>query len=273
MLLQSYKQQTKQRVGLNILVVDDDSLNQRLLGIVLMRDNHSITFAHNADEAINAINGGKLDLIFMDIQIPGMDGVELCRYIRNGQSSNRQSPIIALTALSPDHEKLQDILDEGLIDDCIHKPFNTNDIERIIESIQAGGKASLARDEQVAFIDIDDMPVLETTNIFPLFSNDFEKYKRLLGEFSSTLSERINEMRQSEASRDWHSLSILAHNLTGVAANFGAKKLSALAQDLDKEAYKKNTSVTHALLDDIENSIPPLQEAFIRLIRESNNVN
>ena len=65
------KQRVKQKAGLNILIVDDDSLNQRLLNIVLARDNHEITFAYSGNEAINAINQHQFDLIFMGI---GDDG-------------------------------------------------------------------------------------------------------------------------------------------------------------------------------------------------------
>ena len=94
------KQRVKQKAGLNILIVDDDSLNQRLLNIVLARDNHEITFAYSGNEAINAINQHQFDLIFMDIQIPDMDGFEICTFIRNSNSPNKQTPIVALTALS-----------------------------------------------------------------------------------------------------------------------------------------------------------------------------
>jgi len=60
-------------------------------------------------------------------------------------------------------------------------------------------------------------------------------------------------------------LSLLAHNLTGVAANFGAMKLSALAQQLDNEAGQKKMTAAHDSLENIERNVLPLKKAFIAL--------
>ena len=272
MIAQNIGQRIKQEPGLKILVVDDDSLNQRLLSIVLSRDDHIITFAHDGHEAINKMNEEKFDLIFMDIHIPGMDGIEVCRYIRDHKSPNRLSPIVALTASSTEHKKLQELLSEGLISDLIYKPFEKKHIERIVETIQAEKKASFTSISQKAPVNPNDAPVLETQNILPLFSNSPEKYKQLFDEFLQTLPERIEKMKECEEKEDWKSLSTLAHNLTGVAANFGALKLSALAYQLDKDAGEKKMPKIHGFIEDIEKNVTPLQQAFSLAVKEFNEL-
>ena len=272
MIAQNIGQRIKQEPGLKILVVDDDSLNQRLLSIVLSRDDHIITFAHDGHEAINKMNEEKFDLIFMDIHIPGMDGIEVCRYIRDHKSPNRLSPIVALTASSTEHKKLQELLSEGLISDLIYKPFEKKHIERIVETIQAEKKASFTSISQKAPVNPNDAPVLETQNILPLFSNSPEKYKQLFDEFLQTLPERIEKMKECEETEDWKSLSMLAHNLTGVAANFGALKLSALAYQLDKDAGEKKMPKIHGFIEDIEKNVTPLQQAFSLAVKEFNEL-
>lgn len=272
MITQSLRQRIKQETGLKILVVDDDTLNQRLLSIILTQDDHIIIFAHDGHEAIKKMNEEKFDLIFMDIQIPGMDGVEVCRYIRDHKSPNQLSPIVALTASSTEHKKLQELLSEELINDCIYKPFEKKHIETIVDTIHAEKKASVIGISQEAPVDPNDAPVLETQNILPLFSNSPEKYKLLFDEFLQTLPERIEKMKACEEKEDWKSLSILAHNLTGVAANFGALKLSALAYQLDKDSGEKKTPQIHGFIEAIEKNVAPLQQAFGLAVTEFNKL-
>ncbi len=256
------KQRVKQKAGLNILIVDDDSLNQRLLNIVLARDNHEITFAYSGNEAINAINQHQFDLIFMDIQIPDMDGFEICTFIRNSNSPNKQTPIVALTALSAQHESLQDYLNNGFINDCIFKPFETKHIEQVIASVRTGKGLVYSNAVQK---DPKKAPILETENILPFFNNDPQNYTELFMEFLQALPEKIKKMQESAQEQDWQLLSLLAHNLTGVAANFGAMKLSALAQQLDNEAGQKKMTAAHDSLENIERNVLPLKKAFIAL--------
>jgi len=271
--LQKLQQREKPKTGLRILVVDDDSLNQRLLSIVLASDNHIVTFAYSGSEALSAIDQNQFDLIFMDIQIPDMDGFEVSKRIRNSKSPNSQTPIVALTALSTYHKKLQDYLNNGLINDCIYKPFETIRIEQIIASIRTGKGIALTEYSHTTQMDPDKASILETKNILPFFSNDPEKYRQLFRDFLQTLPERIMKMKQSEQEQDWKSLSTLAHNLTGIAENFGAMKLSVLARQLDNEAGEKNMTVAHELLEKIEENIPALQESFIVRVEKPNSLN
>ena len=273
MSLQKSQQLSKNKTGLNILVVDDDSLNQRLLSIVLTRDNHIVTSAYDANEALDAITENPFDLIFMDIQIPGMDGFEVSKHIRESKSPNSQTSIVVLTALPSDHKILQDYLDNGLINDCIFKPFEANRIEQVIASIQAGKGITHTRSSHATSIDVTKASILETKNVLPFFSNDLDKYKQLFEEFLQTLPDRIEKMQKCEEKEDWPSLSTHAHNLTGVARNFGAVKLSALAHQLDKETDKKNISVIHELLKKIETNIPLLKVAFMDTIKKLNTIN
>ncbi len=268
MTAQNLRQRIKQEPSLKILVVDDDNLNQRLLSIVLSRDDHIIIFAHGGHEAINKMNEEKFDLIFMDIHIPDMDGIEVCRYIRSHKSPNQLSPIVALTASSNSNKNLQELISKGLINDCVYKPFEKNHIERIVETIQVEKKASFTSISQKAPTNPNDAPVLEAQNILPLFGNSPEKYQQLFDEFLQTLPERIEKMRECEEKEDWKSLSMLAHNLTGVAANFGALKLSALAYQLDKDAGEKKMSKIQNFIEDIEKNVTPLQQAFSLAVKE-----
>ncbi|WP_207856026.1 response regulator, partial [Pseudomonas sp. 79_C] len=84
--------------SLDILVVEDVALNREVAGGLLLRDGHRVSFAEDAGQALLACAQRRFDLILLDVHLPGMSGVELCRQIRATPGPNRHSRILALTA-------------------------------------------------------------------------------------------------------------------------------------------------------------------------------
>ncbi|HCR85231.1 MAG TPA: hypothetical protein DIV86_00980 [Alphaproteobacteria bacterium] len=115
--------------GKEILVVEDNSVNQ--LVVVKMLDKFGVktTIANDGGEAVGKIKRKKFDLIFMDCQMPNMDGYEATKVIREIEFANRQprTPIVALTAntIAGDAEKC---LASGM-DDYLGKPVRLNELE------------------------------------------------------------------------------------------------------------------------------------------------
>ena len=260
--------QVRRNGGLNILVVDDDDFNQRLLNLVLARDNNAITFSYNGYEAIKIIEQNHFDLIFMDIQIPSIDGFEVCEYVRTGNVSNKDTPIIALTALPSRVEKMQDYLDRGMFDDCIHKPFDIETIQEILiavaEQKESGQKLTRSTNHTPA----NGSMILNVKKVLPIFGNDIEMYKELFDKFFATLPERLENIKKSEEIFDWKNLSIFAHNLTGVTRSFGAEKISALAEELDRVAAQENATAVQRLVEEIDKCVPELAQASISLTQK-----
>lgn len=83
---------------LKILVVEDVALNREVAGGLLTRDGHQVSFAEHAQQALQACAECRFDLILLDVHLPGMSGVELCRLIRATPGLNRETRILALTA-------------------------------------------------------------------------------------------------------------------------------------------------------------------------------
>lgn len=101
-----------------ILVVDDVKYNRLLIGKLLKKKNVALDYAKNGQEAVHKTTENEYDLIFMDIQMPVMDGIEAAKHIR---ASAIHTPIIALTAM--DNTERQSFLDAGM-NDFIAKPFS-----------------------------------------------------------------------------------------------------------------------------------------------------
>jgi CheY-like chemotaxis protein len=81
-----------------ILVVDDLDTNRKLIEAYLARDGHMLRFAATGTEAVMAAGASAFDLILMDVNLPGLDGLEATREIRRSGGPNAATPIIALTA-------------------------------------------------------------------------------------------------------------------------------------------------------------------------------
>lgn len=113
--------------SLKILVAEDDLINQKLIGKALNKLGYDYILVENGLKAVEAARSHRYNLIFMDMMMPEMDGVEATQIIRNEFSNDEVPVIIALTAnaLSGDKERL---LASGM-DDYISKPYKLKDIE------------------------------------------------------------------------------------------------------------------------------------------------
>ena len=105
-----------------VLIVEDNHMNSRLAEFVLERDGFAVRIAATAEEAIKSVRNEKPDLILMDIQLPGMDGLEATRILKNDDDT-ADVPIVAITAhaMRGDEERIKAAGCEGYI----AKPINT----------------------------------------------------------------------------------------------------------------------------------------------------
>jgi CheY-like chemotaxis protein len=107
-----------------ILIVEDDPMNMELFRDLLEVQGYTIYEAIDADGAIEQAKENKFDLILMDIQLPGMDGLTATKIIKE-RSKNTSTPIIALTAYAMKGDKER--IEGAGCDGYITKPINTKD--------------------------------------------------------------------------------------------------------------------------------------------------
>jgi signal transduction histidine kinase/DNA-binding response OmpR family regulator len=117
---------------LNILVAEDNVVNRRLATLLLEKRGHRVTVACNGREALEALEAGAYDLVFMDVQMPEMDGLEATAAVRKKESSTgKHQPIIALTAhaMKGDQERC---LAAGM-DGYLTKPIRPQELDVILQ--------------------------------------------------------------------------------------------------------------------------------------------
>ncbi|AXH35385.1 DNA-binding response regulator [Humibacter sp. BT305] len=105
-----------------ILVVDDDTALAEMIGIVLRSEGYEPSFCTDGAEALGAFRESRPDLVLLDLMLPGLDGIEVCRLIR----AESGTPIIMLTARSDTSDVVKGL--ESGADDYVVKPFNPKEL-------------------------------------------------------------------------------------------------------------------------------------------------
>lgn len=108
--------------GASILVVDDDPQIRRVMRVALVSNGYILSDARSGEDALEALRGNKYDLVLLDINMPGIGGLETCRLIR----ASSEIPIIILTVRNTEKDKVE-ALDAGA-DDYVTKPFGTPEL-------------------------------------------------------------------------------------------------------------------------------------------------
>lgn len=243
---------------LNILVVDDDVLSQRMMQVLLTREGHQVDTVSSGSEALSAIKRQKYNIVFMDLQMPGMDGIEATHLIRQWENGNQHTFIVALTASYL--PETGHVLFEAGIDNYISKPFELEHIQRLLNySVKAGLTAPSSR-PQAGKAELPSEEVLDIQKGIEQIGGDIDTYRELLRDFAAELPVRLQVMQRSFARLDLVGLSRAAHNLHGVAANLGASQLSEYAKRLDEQSSEGYTELIGHLLEEIQRSITKLLE-------------
>ena len=115
-----------------ILVVDDQPQNIELLEAYLVPQGYEIVKAANGEEALEKLSGNQIDLILLDVMMPGMDGFEVTRRVRQ-DNTHRLLPIILVTALRETEDRVKGI--EAGCDDFISKPVDKMELLARVRSL------------------------------------------------------------------------------------------------------------------------------------------
>lgn len=108
-----------------ILIIEDTEFMTKLISDVLRKVGYEVVSASNGPEGIQKVREEKPDLVLLDVVMPGMDGFEVCKILRDDESNNLM-PIIMLTAQENEDDKLEGL--EIGADDYIIKPFNSREL-------------------------------------------------------------------------------------------------------------------------------------------------
>jgi len=209
---------------LSILVADDNATNRLVISKILERGGHTAQCFANGEDALNALEEASFDLVILDINMPGMTGIETAKLFRFTEPGGTRTPIFALTAdVTP--EVAAEALAAGM-DACLTKPVQPATLLRAIEEHVASRPAQAPADDGLArsASPRDPSPVIDEgllAELEQLGGRDF--VASLVEEFFSDARHLIGELRNAAASGDSHRFRLEAHGLQSASANVGAK--------------------------------------------------
>ena len=118
---------------LNVLVAEDSPINAKVITTFLQQDGHRVTHVENGRQAVEALKSQQFDLVFMDMRMPEMDGIEATETWRSEESNEQHVPIIALTANATPEDR-NNCLSAGM-DNFLSKPVSQEKLREIIKGI------------------------------------------------------------------------------------------------------------------------------------------
>ena len=240
------------RKELQILLAEDNAINRKLILNLLGKRGFSIDGVENGIEAVNAWKKGKYNLIFMDVQMPQMDGFEATHEIRQLEKPDQHIPIIAMTAHAMKGYR-ERCLEAGM-DDYLTKPIEPAEVFEIInrwtktkEDVNDATSVGL----QTASTDTALTPI-DLESALPRFSNDMGFFREMLQDFLASMPDKISEMKSTYQDGNATEIAKQAHNLKGVANNFSAKKFAAMIIEVEEHAKLNDLTDMDQLLTNLE---------------------
>jgi DNA-binding response OmpR family regulator len=132
-----------------ILVVEDERIVAEVVERYLRRDGHTVRVVYDGRTAVDAFEQFQPDLIVLDVMLPGLDGLEVCRRVR----ARSQTPIIMLTARGEEVDKLVGL--ELGADDYVTKPFSPRELAARVKAVlRRTSRAVLPDDDALRFDDL-----------------------------------------------------------------------------------------------------------------------
>jgi PAS domain S-box-containing protein len=248
----------KVRQDQRVLLAEDNPVNQKLATLLMQKAGYSIDVAENGIEALDMVKNGKYSLVFMDVQMPDMDGLDATRAIRQweGQGNRGHIPIIAMTASAMKGDR-EMCLEAGM-DDYVSKPLKPEFLYDTMRKWLSGPKEMVSGQIQTSPVDlppaeaaVQEIP-LDMPEALDRFANDNDIFTQVCREFVNSLPVRIDAMRNVFAAKNMQEFFRLVHNLKGVSANLSANPLMRIMREMEELGALDELDAIPSLLDKAE---------------------
>jgi CheY-like chemotaxis protein/HPt (histidine-containing phosphotransfer) domain-containing protein len=242
------------KLPLRLLLADDNPINQKVGLSVLNKLGYRADIANNGLEVLQALEQKAYDILFLDVQMPEMDGLEAARRICQRWPQEKRPRIIAMTgnALMGDREKC---LQAGM-DDYISKPVRIGDLQSALER----WGPERARKSDTSFFTwpkpltteqlLDQGIISELRDMPP--DNGVSMLRELIDLYLDGVPPRLAQISQNLSNAE--QLAFQAHALKSMSLNMGAKRIVELAHQLEESGRAGSVSNAPALLKELESA-------------------
>ncbi|MDD3308002.1 MAG: response regulator [Acetobacterium sp.] len=249
--LKALEDRLKRYQQVRMLIVEDNQINQEIVGQLLEPFKFKIELAENGQEAISKIAQAKFDLILMDVQMPVMDGLAATTIIR-GLPGWETVPILAMTANAFEEDRrkcieagMNDHLVKPVEPELLYKslikwlPIKKNESENKGASRIAVGKdqtrlSVAAPEEQNRLKALRQVEGLDVETGLRMLDGDISVYLRLIRQFSQKCETAAIDILKQTTAENYQNIMQTVHSIKGVAGNLGAIKIQELAAELEQ---------------------------------------
>jgi signal transduction histidine kinase/CheY-like chemotaxis protein/HPt (histidine-containing phosphotransfer) domain-containing protein len=277
-LITRYNARELSKFNARVLVVEDNITNQKVAQGMLFKFGIQTELAANGEEALSALKARPYDLVFMDCQMPVMDGYEATRAIRDLQSKvlDRAVPVVAMTAnaMQCDREKclavgmndfiskpidpikLQQALQQWLPESCTQetKPKQTDD-----DTIQPADKLEEASLEP-------QVPVFDHTAMSKRLIDDEELVRTVAEAFLGDMTDQIEQLKTAVTDGDCVTIAAQSHKIKGASANVGGIAMSTQAHIMEQAGKKEDMDTVRQTLPELERNFTLLKVAMKKIL-------
>lgn len=245
--------------ALRILVADDVPQNLELLRLLLERQGHSLVTAADGAEAVTQAHAGLFDVILMDVQMPGMDGLQATEAIRQDEVrlARPRTPVIALTAsvLDADRRAARAAGMDGFSSKPVDIVALSQEIARVLNLPATADRTETGNRAQGAF------PVLDAAQGLARWAGEQAVYQQALQRFVAEHAASAPAFVRLHADGNLAELRALAHRVCGVAANLGFVQLTTLLKALEQAAIAGDTPAISQALQALPGALAACRDA------------
>ncbi len=245
---------------LDVLLVEDNSVNQRLAQIVLEKEGHRVVAADNGAAALEELKRGRFDVVLMDVQMPEMDGVETTVAIRGRERlSGGHLPILALTAhaMAGDRERC---LRAGM-DGYLTKPLKPALLLEAVERCRSACAAMSPGRER---------PVLDRAALLERVNHDGTLLREVTGMYLNERARIMAELRLAADARNAEEYARAAHTLGGMLRSLSAVAAQEVARALEALDPEKDPELLRATCESLEHEMNAVEAELLGLAQETN---
>jgi CheY-like chemotaxis protein/HPt (histidine-containing phosphotransfer) domain-containing protein len=207
-------------------VVEDHEVNQQLFQTILEKLGHQVSLAVDGLQAVEAAGQGEFDLIFMDIQMPNMNGYDAARKLRE---MGVQTPIVAVTASALQEEQKKAIA--AGMNQCLTKPFKKKDLLPVLKAWLRGpsGRQETVERESGK----QSGTVFDFSKAVDAFMGREDVVRSVTSSFLEKLTDQLSQIPAALDSGDLERVRQEAHSIKGGAWNLEARPLGDAAHKLE----------------------------------------
>ncbi len=244
--------------SLKILIVDDEEYNRMLFRTILNRWEVEYDEAQDGLKALEMLRSSRYDLVFMDIRMPGPDGLETTACIRQdlGKSAS-DLPVIGISATHT-AEDLKKFRQCGM-NTFLPKPFTEKILLDVILSVSESAEdKSFVREITPPVADQSTKPKVDLENLYHLADHDTAFVKQMLDQFINTTRQGLQEIQQAVETGNAEEVGETAHRISSPCKHLGADELYSSLKAMEEEAGNHKNMAILAQLS--ENSLKEFLE-------------